>query len=316
MNAYIMCFYIQMKNKTFVISLKHIASLMENVRRIRKKLDLKIVTKSCRTKVTDKFVLYIFTTEIAMVSSPPLQVRVVPSVELHRPLDRVPGDGVRRRRRSPRPGRTGLGDGGRHGGHPREVTVVVVMLLVVVIVVVIVHVQIGRRVQPRAGHGLVLGAVGLGRFHFDVGHLERLVVEHGEHILRVHHLVHFEPRRLLRLVRMVAGQARVLHEPGPGHTGRVEQVAHDRLVSGLDRVLVLHHQPLQHRVEVRRLKTNRTSVLNNNTEQVRPRRCSRSPFWTERYGWHFDDDGTSSVPTMRVNISTNLNLFWSSGGQK
>lgn len=186
----------------------------------------------------------LLTAEIAMMSPPPFQVRVVPSVELHGPLDGVAARcGIRWRWRPPFTGRTRLGNGRRHGCHAREVTVVVVMLLVMVIMVVIVHVQIRRRVQPRAGHRLVLGTVGFRCFDFNVGHLQRLVVERGEH-LRVYHLVHLEPRRLLRFISMMAIlQDRVLHGPRT-HAGCLEEVAQDRLVSRLDDMLVFDHQTL------------------------------------------------------------------------
>lgn len=124
-----------------------------------------------------------------MVRPPPFQVRVVPSVELYhcRPLNgsdcgygvtgRRGGSGcVRRRRRPPYTGRTGLGYGRRHRGCPRVITVMMMMLLMMVVMVMVVHVQIGWRVQARAGHGPVLRATGLGRLDLDVGHLQRLVV--------------------------------------------------------------------------------------------------------------------------------------------
>lgn len=209
------------------------------------------------------FGFFELTAEIAMVCPPPFQVRVVPPVELDRSLDgRVigPGHRVRWRRRPPfsataAAGRTGLGYGRRHGRDPRKVAVVVVMLLVMVVVVMVMHVQIGRRVQPRAGHGLVLGTAGLGRLHLDVSHLQRLVFEGGKHVVRVDHLVHLEPRRFLRFVRMmvVTVQTRRVHaaataaDPRTGHAVvRFEKIAHDRLlqVSGLDHMLVFHHQSL------------------------------------------------------------------------
>lgn len=195
-------------------------------------------------------VSFVATAKIAMMSPSPFQVWVVSSVELHRSLDgAAAGCGIRWRWRPPFTGRTWFGNGRRHGCHAWEVTVVVVMLLVMVIVVVIVHMQIRRRVQPRAGHRLVLGTVGFRCFHFDVGHLQRLVVESGEH-LRVHHLIHLEPRGLLRFVRVMAVlKDRVLHVPRTRH-GRLEEVAQDRLISGLDDVLVIYHQSLQHRIEV------------------------------------------------------------------
>lgn len=128
-----------------------------------------------------------------MMSPSPFQVRVVASVELHRPLNSVARSRIWWWGRPPFAGRTWLGYGWRHGCHPREVAMVVVVLLVMVVVVMIVYVQIGRRVQARAGHRLVLGTIGLGRLHLDVGHLQRLVIQRGEHVW-VHHLVHLEPR--------------------------------------------------------------------------------------------------------------------------
>lgn len=224
------------------------------------------------------------TAEIAMMSASPFQVRVVPPVELDRPLDGVvAGRGIRRRGRPPFPGRARLGNRRRHGCHPRKVTVVMVVLLVMVIVVVIVHVQVRRGVQPRAGHRLVLGAAGLRRLHLDVGHLERLVVERGEHVW-VHHLVHLEPRRLLRLVRVVQVPVRDrVHRRPAAHPGRLEEVAaHDRLVvvSGFDHVLLLivHHQSLQHRIEVGGLQKSTDvryylTALLDNAKKNNTRRC-------------------------------------------
>lgn len=128
-----------------------------------------------------------------MMSPSPFQVRVVTSVELHRPLDSVARGSIWWWGRPPFSGRTWFGYWGRHGGHPWEVAMMVVVLLVMVIVVMIVYVQIGWRVQARAGHRLVLGTIGLGCLHLDVGHLQRLVIQRGEHVW-VHHLVHLEPR--------------------------------------------------------------------------------------------------------------------------
>lgn len=135
---------------------------------------------------------YMFTSEITMMSPSPFQVRVVASVELHRPLDSVARSRIWWRGRPPFAGRTWLGNGGCHGGHPREVAMVVVVLLVMVVVVMVVHMQVGWCVQPRAGHRLVLGTAGLGRLHLDMGHLQRLVFQRGEYVW-VDHLVHFEP---------------------------------------------------------------------------------------------------------------------------
>lgn len=188
------------------------------------------------------------------MSPSPFQVRIVSSVELHRSLDGVTtGCGIRWRWRPPFTGRTWFGNGRRHRRHAWEVTVVVVMLLVMVVVVVIVYMQIRRCVQARTGHRLVFGTIGFRCFHFDVGHLQRLVVERGEH-LRVHHLVHLEPRGLLRFIRMMAVlKDRVLYSPRT-HAGRLEEVAQDRLISGLDDVLVFYHQSLKHRIEIGCLK--------------------------------------------------------------
>lgn len=179
-----------------------------------------------------------------MMSPSPFQVRVVSSVELHGSLDGVAaGCGIRWRWRPPFAGRTWFGNRRRHGCHAWEVTVVMVMLLVMVIVVVIVHMQIRRCVQPWAGHRLVFGTVGFRCFHFNVGHLQRLVIKCGEH-LWVHHLVHLEPRGLLRFIRMMAIlKDRILHGPRT-HAGCLEEVAQDRLISGLDDVLVFYHQSL------------------------------------------------------------------------
>lgn len=189
-----------------------------------------------------------------MMSPSPLQVRIVSSVELHRPLDGVSGGGIRRWRRPPFSRRTRFGYWWRHRCHPREVPVVMVVLLVMVVVVMVVHVQVRRRVQTRASHRLVLGAADLWRLHLDVGHLERLVLNRGKHIVRVHDLVHLEPRRLLRFVRMMAVYVRVHHRPGTLHwSSGLEKVAHDRLVSGLDCMLIFYHQTLQHGIEVRSL---------------------------------------------------------------
>lgn len=177
-----------------------------------------------------------------MMSPSPFQVRVVTSVELHCPLNGVAGCGIRRWWRPTFSGRAWLGNWRRHGSHSWKVTMVVVMLLVMVVVVMIVHVQVRRRVQPRAGDRLVLRTAGLRCFYFDVGHLKRLVFERRENVW-VYYLVHLVPRRrFLRFVRMMAVQTRI---DGPrDYPGRFEKVTHDRLVSRLDCMLVFYHKSL------------------------------------------------------------------------